>query len=280
MESKSIKSSKTTAIELNCELTGSPFEYENDILCVRARYLISGISADNESLQLIGERGLQKRIEKGNIKRVRKPGPNSPMLVNFETLPSSWKKILIRAFGEPEKKVRKSIFEKHYERDLSAYEYFINYRLEDGKVLPHEIVDEYTLNASVLNCVKLVHTKRLEMRISLRGSTRGTWQTVSSNCNRFKSIKPHTLPESSTALQRKLNEYKKEGYQSIIHGNWSNKSALKVDDNVIGILNSLFASQKTKPTATDVFRQYEGFLGGYVEVISNETGKIKSELIR
>lgn len=111
---------------MNYELSGKPFDYFNDELCVKACFLVSGESADNESLQLIGERGLQKRIEKGNIRRVRKCAPNTPMLIAFKTVPPSWQKILIQAFGNPEQQVRKSIFEKHFEKDLAAYEYFIN----------------------------------------------------------------------------------------------------------------------------------------------------------
>jgi len=138
---------------MNYELSGKPFEYFNGILCVKARYLVSGERADNESLQLIGERGLQKRIERGYIKRVRMPAPNTPMLISFETIPNIWQKILIQAFGNPEKQVRKSLFEKYFEKDLSAYDFFIKHKLNDGSLLPGHIIEEYTLNASVFNCI-------------------------------------------------------------------------------------------------------------------------------
>lgn len=259
---------------MNYELSGKPFEYFNGELCVKARYLVSGESADNESLQLIGERGLQKRIEKGYINRSRMRGPNTPMLITFKTVPPSWQKILIQAFGNPEQQAKKSVFEKHFEKDLAAYEYFINYRFNDGKLLPGNIIDECTLNASVLNCVERVHSKRIAFRRSLRGSSRGTWEIASSECNRFKAIRPHTLPESSTALQRKLNQYKKEGYSALIHGNFCNKSAQKVDDRLNELWNSMFARQSDKPTPTKVSRQYESFLSGYVDVINNSTGEI------
>ncbi len=259
---------------MNNELSGIPFEHLNDVLCVQARFLITGENAASESLQLIGERGIQKRIEKGYIKRTRVRAPNYPMLVTFDSLPPAWKKLLIQAFGEPEKLARKSLFEKNYKRDLTAYEFFINYRLEDGKVLPGPVVEEYTINASVLNCVNSIHSKRIELRKSLRGSTRGTWEIVSSECNRFRSISKHTLPESTTALQRKNREFKIDGYQALIHGNWCNKSALIMTDRVIDLLNSMFAYQPDKPTATKISRQYESFLTGYVEVINNETGEV------
>lgn len=259
---------------MNYELSGKPFEYYNGELCVKARYIISGESADNESLQLIGERGLQKRIEKGYIIRARMRAPNTPMLITLKSVPPSWQKILIQAFGNPEKQVRKSVFEKHFEKDFAAYEFFINYQFNDGKSLPGNIIDECTLNASVFNCIERVHSKRIELRRNLRGNVRGTWEIVSSECNRFKVIRPHTLPESSTALQRKLNQYKKEGYLALIHGNFCNKSAQKVDDRLIDLLNSMFAYQTDKPTATKIARQYGSFLSGYVDVINNGTGEI------
>lgn len=219
----------------------NPYEYHNDQLCVQARFLFSGESADAESLQLIGERGLQLRIEKGNIKRTRMRGPNTPMLVSWITLPPAWQRMLIEKFGAPAKKVTQSDFEKYYRRDLEASEYFMTYQLEDGKFLPDAVIDEYTINASVLNTLEKVYSTRKATVRNLRGTptklynqitgvTTDVWEIAANNCNRFKDIEAHTLPMNAAALRKKLNDYKKNGYLELIHGNWCNKSALKVDN--------------------------------------------------
>lgn len=251
-----------------------PYEYHNDQLGVQTKMLISGECADQNSLALIGERGLQHRIESGYIKRLRMRGPNTPALVKWDTLPRDWQKLLVETFGEPQKQVRQSLFERYYVRDSVAIEFYTNYQLQDGKFLPDTVIDEYILNASVLNTVETIYKKRYELRKSLRGGVADIWSTVSNECNRFRDIQSHTLPANAASLRRKLKEYQKEGYEALIHGGFCNKSAQKVDDSVINLLNLMFAKQSDKPTATQISRQYEAFLSGYVKVVNYETGEM------
>ena len=251
-----------------------PYEYHNDQLGVRIGVLIEGRNADEDSLGLIGPRGLQLRIEKGYIKRLRQPGPNTPALVKWDSLQRDWQKLLIETFGEPQKQVRQSLFEKYFSRDSRAIEFYTNYQLQDSKLLPDTVIDEYVLNASVLNTVETIYKKRYELRKSLRGGVADIWTIVTNECNRFRDIQGHTLPANAASLRRKLKEYQKEGYEALIHGNFCNKSAVKLDDRVKELLDSMFAYQTDKPTPAKISRQYEGFLSGYVEVINNETGEM------
>jgi hypothetical protein len=258
----------------NNDMNNNPYEYYNDQLGVIAGFLVEGRGQQPDSLCLIGDRGLRHRIRSGKLKRLRPNGPNTPMLVEWLTLPPQWQREIIEHFGEPVRQIKQSWFEKHYRRDTEAFEYYMTYKLESGRLLPDAVIEEYTLNASVLNAVKDVFNNRYEIRKTMRGMVRDVWGIVSDECNRFKDIQPHTLPTNPASLRRKLSEYKKEGYQAIIHGNWCNKSARKVDDIVIEFLNNLFADLHTKPTATEVSRRYDGFLGGYIEVLNNKTGEL------
>lgn len=252
----------------------TPYEYHNDQLGVPARLLVDGRDAAEDSLRLIGIRGLQHRIENNYIKRLRAQGPNQPALVRWDSLPRDWQKLLVETFGEPVKQVRQSIFEKHFQRDAAAIDFYTNYKLQDGKFLPDTVIDEYTLNASVLNTVETIYKRRYELRKSLRGQVRDVWEIVSNECNRFRDIQGHTLPANAASLRRKLKEYQREGYEALIHGGFCNKSAQKVDDSVVQLLNAMFAGQAHKPTATEISRQYNGFISGYVDVVNQDTGEI------
>jgi len=251
-----------------------PYEYHNNQLGVQARVLFEGRNAADESLCLISDRALRNRIESGKTIRLRAQAPNQPSLIKWDTVPREWQKLLVETFGEPQRQIKQSLFEKYYTRDSVAIEFYTNYQLTDGKLLPDDVIDEYTMNASVLNTVELLYKKRYELRKSLRGGVADVWTTVTNECNRFRDIQEHTLPANAASLRRKLKDYKKEGYETLIHGNFCNKSALKVDDRLIDLLNSMFAYQTDKPTATRISRQYEGFLAGYVEVINNTTGEM------
>lgn len=252
----------------------TPFEYHNDQLGVKARYLITGKNAAENSIQVIGERGLQHRISNGYIKRLRPNGPNTPMLVSWLTLPPEWQRTLIDTFGEPAKQLKQSWFEKHYKRDTVALAYYMDYRLPDGRTLDDTTIEEYTLNASVLAAVERIYNSRYALRRSMRGAVKDIWSIVSNECNRFRDIQPHNLPGNPAALRRKLNDYKKDGFYSLVHKNYANDNARKVDSITIELLNNMFATQAHKPTATEVARQYDAFLGGYVEVTNNVTGEM------
>lgn len=253
----------------------NPYEYHNGITGVQARYLVDGRDAADGSLRLIGDRGLRMRIEKGYIKRLRPQGPNLPMLVKWSTLPYEWQKALIEKFGEPQKQIRQSLFEKHYEQDSAALDFFLTYRLPDGKSLPDTTIDEYTINASVLNLIGKVRQLHINQKRALRNNINDVWSIVTAETSGFRDKVNHTLPcTNADILRRKLNAYKKNGYIELVHKNFCNKSALKMSDEMISLLNDLFATQANKPTATDVARMYEGFLVGYVVVINNETGEV------
>ncbi len=255
-------------------MNSNPYEYQNDQLGVQAAFLFEGRNQHPESLCLIGDRGLRHRIKSGKIHRLRAQGPNTPMLVTWLSLPPQWQRALIERFGEPAKQVKQRWFEKNYQRDTEAMHYYMTYKLENGKVLPDTVMEEYTINASVLNTVDKVYNNRYSLRKAMRGMVKDIWGIVSDECNRFKDIQSHTLPDNAASLRRKLREYKKEGYQALIHGNWCNKSAVKVDSSVNELLNNLFADVQEKPTPTEVARRYDGFLDGYVEVINNATGEM------
>ena len=100
--------------------------------------------------------------------------------------------MLNEAFGEPQKQVRQSIFERHYHRDSVAVDFYSTYQLADGKLLPDAVIDEYILNASVLNTVDHIYTKRYELRKSLRGQVKDVWTIVTNECNRFRDIQQHS----------------------------------------------------------------------------------------
>ncbi len=72
--------------------------------------------------------------------------------------------------------------------------------------------------------------------------------------------------------------FSKLGYVSLIKDakGKCKQNARKATSDIIKLIKDLFATQPHKPTATEVARQYEAFLSGYLEVINNETGELYS----
>jgi hypothetical protein len=252
----------------------SPYEYHNDKLGVQSRFLFTGRNQAQESLGVISYRAIMDRVSVGTLKQLRSGCVNNPALIAWESLPMAWQRMLIERFGETPSLVRKMLFEKFYQRDTKAFAFYTAYKLADGRYLPDETVDEYTINASVLNTMAVVYDKRHSLRKAMRGKLADVWDTVARETQIFRKVQPHTLPDNERRLRDKFNAYKRNGYAELVHRNFANNNARKVNADIEQLLNNLFATQPDKPTATEIARQYDAFLLGTLEIINNETGEM------
>ncbi|MFV0598781.1 MAG: hypothetical protein ACK5M0_03540 [Bacteroidales bacterium] len=254
----------------------NPYEYYEDVLGVQAWFLFSSYktkAAHPKSLCIIGYNALAQQISRKTINRLRKNAPGTPMLLEFASLPDRWQDMLVEAFGEPKGKIKETFFESQYEKDLDAYRYYSKLKV-DGERLSNDKIDEYTLNASVMNTIGRVYRARVKERKRLKIGLMGTWQSVMEETEKFRLVQPHTIPcANEVYFARKYNKYKNEGYDSLLSGRLGNNNARVVDNDTEDFLNDLFISLKHKPSQTEVAELYEAFVDGYVEVINSETGE-------
>ena len=252
----------------------SPYEYHNNKLGIQGRFLFSGKNEVEGSLHLTTESGLKSKIARGNIIKLRNGCLNTPMLISFDSLPMKWQELIVKTWGVAEKQIQQTLFEKHFVRDMEAFNMFSFYKFDDQTSLERSKVDEYTINASVLNTIGIVYEMRYKLRKELRGGVKDIWSILTIESNRFKETIPHTLPENERRLREKYNAYKKNGYKELIHKGHRKVNALKVDDYHAELLNNMFSGMDHKPTYTEVSETYKGFLSGYVEVINETTGEV------
>jgi hypothetical protein len=264
-----------------------PYEEFNNCIGVQARYLYEGNNGKvtiNESLRLLSYTSLNYKVKNQAIKKLRPQGPNTPLLVCFKSLPTQWQKLLVQSFGEPQKQVRQTLFEQYYRKDVAAWEFYIGYKKSNGIGLDNNLIEKYTLNASVLNAIYNLNKAMCDERRKLRGTIGAqtiqgiqklsVWDVVVNEAIRFRAIEAHTLPDHADSIRKLLNRFKKEGPKVIINGRVDNDNARKVTDKVVELLNNLFAGQPHKPNYSDVANTYESFLNGYTEVINNSTGEM------
>lgn len=251
-----------------------PYEYYNNKLGVQGRYLVSGRDAYADSLQLISDAGLRMRFLRGTSVCLRQGCVNTPMLVQYDSLPLRWQEAIVRAWGDPPKAIRRSLVERYHERDAAAFDYYTKeYRFEDGSTIDNRYLDEYVLNASVMNTMKKIYDDRYKLRRQYGFNVGDIWQVITEEIRGFKTLIGHTLPDNHQYLRRKYNRYRREGYASLVSGKHKNVNARKVFGDTEQLLNNMFAGQSDKPTPAEISAQYEGFLNGYVEVINTKTGE-------
>lgn len=248
-----------------------PQEFNNDIV-VTASEVLPWFNSLNNLQQHIRN----YKDKNYGIKKVQRGGNGREMLIAFDSLP----KEIQNSLGDPRK--NNNILELFFKFDADATTFYQQYQFEDGSYLSTLHQEQYITNASVLKALVRLREARIHERKIRKGSMKGLMSSLLNDAQLFNQILlqkyycKHSLPNSEKRFKEALNEFEKGGYESVISKKLKNTNAQKVSDAIISLLNSLFAKQIHKPTRTEVSRQYEAFLAGYLEVIDPETGELFS----
>jgi len=201
-------------------------EYYNNTLTVEVDWLVSEgiITADN----------LRQLSSRDRVNIVRRGCRNTPALVAYDSMPERFKsEISKRVGGDPYKQAQINQLEIRIESNVQTSDFFETYKLTDGRNLPKNTIREYYANAIVLDAIqKLINDKRSK-HSTLGHGTKRAWEQISEAVQELDRSKyPHALPANSRRLEERYKKYQKEGIESLIHKNFTNKNASKVDDDV------------------------------------------------
>ena len=253
-----------------------PIFIDNNILVVTKDELVPRFySYDNLKKQLFRHQDKPTGIKRYS----RGGGSGRRLLVLFDSLPATIRESL----GDPRRV--EHILLLYFNTDAAAVEFYSNIYEDAGGKLSTEEQERYVMNASVLNALLALREARLtEWQSRGRRSMYGLDDSVWSDYSTFGKVleekfgKTHTLPPSRARLLEKMRKYAaldaEERYRFLVNKNRGNNSAGIRTEKARALLESMFAHQSWKPDAAEVFRQYEAFLSGYVEVVDVETGEV------
>jgi hypothetical protein len=246
-------------------------EYYNDILCISYDELTAGI---------ITKDMYKWYRKKKRIKRVQRGCYGTPALVDVKSLPSKILAAVKAKYGEDlEQASAKHTIKGAYQVDSDARTFYETHLLPSGEHLEKEFIEEYTINASMLNAINYCINDRVGTVRSLGGGViKGKWADMSALVNAAKygdnPIK-HTLPENSRRLQWKLEEYRKEGYKSLISGKHGNKNTEKVPEQAkIWLLTRWTDNVKKVASINQLFQEYNEkteSMTGWAKIKSDKT---------
>lgn len=216
------------------------------------------------------------------IRKIQKGCLKNEAALEFDSLPAHIQEYL----GDPRKAGH--ILERYYRTDQETIDFYTTYKFPDMNIgLTDKQQERYITNASVLKAVVLLKADRERERITKGYSTTGIFNSLTADSNSFNSVLKkqfdveHNLPEHPLRFKEALLKFQsayeisaKEAYTLLIKKYHGNENARIVTDPVINLLNNLFAGTNVKPNPTEIARQYESFLAGYVEVIYTETGEM------
>lgn len=239
-------------------------EYYGNTLCISATELIE--------TGIVTQSNYKAMSARNRINVVRRGGGASgcTALIAVDSLPTKYRHAVELEFpGGAEVRLRGWIT-SNYELDQHAVAFF-NDRNKTGLDLPQDKVNEYVVNASVLNtCIKLY--ERASAYRKLMGE-KYDWSMMAKTITVLKETYHHTLPESPLRFRKKVNEYKAGGYDVLISGKFGNQNTRKVDHKTERLILSL-AVLPNKPFNTSVLELYNSFVCGELEVCDPATGEL------
>lgn len=240
-------------------------EYYNNRLAIYASVLTDE--------GIISESNLQQLSVRNKINVVRRGCTNTKALVDYNSLPERFRRVIEMKFGDVTKQTTHNVFTDHIIQDTAAIEFFSNYQLPNGDNLPADVITEYYNNSIVLNAIREVLNSRVAMRKALGGKTSGLWGNMTRTVLNLDQTKhPHTLPSNERRLHDKYNQYVTEGYASLIHKMYGKMNARKVDYELERLILSIYC-MTNKPYSNWVQEDYMLFIAGVKDIVDMETGE-------
>jgi hypothetical protein len=182
---------------------------------------------------------VQAGVSEDTLKSARKRGSSSwawvddpddgrKVLAVYEKLKPLYKDMLIRKYGDVYAYTKYEPIRMLVQHDHKAESFYLDYRTDNGLVLPKEKVDEYTLKASWLNMINLVLSDKKALKKHLKVTITLFFE------NLFKLIESDKigLPTTYKRLMIRLDEYMEKGYGVLVDWRTGKRLAAKVKDEL------------------------------------------------
>lgn len=209
--------------------------------------------------------------EKINVVRSGR-GLGGYVLVEIATIPLRFQERIKLKYGDMKEDVIRNWLGSHYHIDAKAREFYTRFRFDNGDTLPPEHIQEYTVNASVIEAVMRAMEDATFMRKAMKAGP-VNWGELAGAISYYQAEFGHTLPVSSNRFKKRVNDFKANGYESLISRKFMNQNRRKVTYDIERLLLSIDA-QPEQPFNTTVWEQYNLFVQGELELYDPETGEV------
>ena len=229
-------------------------EYYNKILCVTFAELTGGRDP------VMKANTLKCNVQRCNIACARRGGgEGTQALYVWSSIPEKYRRRFVATYGDPEEKMREAMTKASIKIDANAREYYeaYTYMDKDGQErhLTEKMIEEYTINASVLGELEKMAARRQAIRSSLNAPMSGAWDLILDSSERMRESYGHTLPGTLARLKTRLKAWKSDGYQSVVSGKLGNSSALKITGDFLKLIVALKRSKVPVYTDAQLFEK-------------------------
>ena len=229
--------------------------------------------SEEELAPILSVPNYKKLAARKEINVVRKGrGLGGYVLVEVATMPLRFQEKIKLKYGDMKEDVIKNWLGSHYHIDAKAREFYTRFRFDNGDALPPEHIQEYTVNASVIEAVMRAMEDATFMRKAMKAGP-VNWGELAGAISYYQAEFGHTLPVSSNRFKKRVNDFKAHGYESLISRKFMNQNRRKVTYKIEDLVRGL-AAQAEHPYDTVVAEMYNQFVTGNCEAYDPETGEI------
>lgn len=229
--------------------------------------------SEEELAPILSVPNYKKLAARKEINVVRKGrGLGGYVLVEVATMPLRFQEKIKLKYGDMKEDVIKNWLGSHYHIDAKAREFYTRFRFDNGDALPPEHIQEYTVNASVIEAVMRAMEDATFMRKAMKAGPVNRGELAGA-ISYYQAEFGHTLPVSSNRFKKRVNDFKANGYESLISRKFMNQNRRKVTYKIEDLVRGL-AAQAEHPYDTVVAEMYNQFVTGNCEAYDPETGEI------
>ena len=229
--------------------------------------------SEEELAPILSVPNYKKLAAKKEINVVRPgKGLGSYALVEIATMPLRFQERIKLKYGDMKEDIIRNWLGSHYHIDAKARGFYTRFRFDNGDALPPEHIQEYTVNASVIEAVMRAMEDATFMRKAMKAGP-VNWGELAGAISYYQAEFGHTLPVSSNRFKKRVNDFKANGYESLISRKFMNQNRRKVTYDIERLLLSIDA-QPEQPFNTTVWEQYNLFVQGELELYDPETGEV------
>lgn len=226
-------------------------EYYKNQLCVTFDELVP---------EVIIKKTLDSCIHRHNIQCLRRGGYGHPALYSFQSLPTRYKMKFEDIYGDPTEAMKQQQLKDELVMDEAARSYYEAFEYNLNGVQSHlsdKLIEEYTMNASVLNLlIRRMNDLRTDSHALGAGRRSDLWDIIFKQSEKMREPTGHTLPGNPARLKEKMKRYKKEKYEVLINGRLGNRNTLKITPTAARRLIALKRSRVPVYTDSQIFEAF------------------------
>ena len=228
-------------------------EYYNKMLCVTREELCMGTDP------VMKQGTFNTNLYRGHLVSVNNGGGEwNYTLYAWNSIPQKYRKRYMERYGDPEQRMKEAMMRDRIKLDSEAREWYEAFTYEKNGRAEHltgELIEEYTINASVLGELQKMMAQRQALRQSLNSSMAGAWEVICQSSEAMREEYHHTLPKHIARLKAKIKAFKADGYLSLISGKVGNLNTIKITPEFGQLLIALKRCRVPVYTDAQIFEE-------------------------